>query len=295
VIGVGCARPFSRTYAESIKGNTIRFLRWADAAGCSSVANVTPATVRAYLEELLATRAVGKRSLRSPNTCYRILMQVRAFCKWAVVQELMPADATAGTKGPSRVYAFIEPLDDNQLVAVLQACGVGRSELLGTRNECLVHMLAFTGLRALELESLNRADLEGKDIVKVTGKGGWQRSVGLHPAVQASLDRYFQLRTDSSPAAFVDQDGRRMAHTAVRSVLHRIGRQVGIPKLGTHTLRRTAFTNMARAGFSAFELHAIGGWSTFVAAWQYIRRGAEASALDKHREFDPQVVAGGAS
>lgn len=290
LLGIGCRVAYSESYAKTLGDDAGRFLRWAAEQRGEGLLEITTETVRSYLALLLSTRAVNKRTRRSPNTVYGILMRLRAFARWAVTQGILESDPTAGMKGPRRVYAFVEPLSDGDLAAVLDACGRGRSPLLAARNQALVYMLAHTGLRAGELEGLDRADLEGRETVKVLGKGGKERRVALHPRVRAALGTYFTLRWDDSPAAFVDQDGRRLRHTALRALLQRVGVQLRLPRLGAHALRRTAFTNMARAGFSAFELQALGGWSTFQSAWQYVRRGAEAAALAKHRNFDPRTT-----
>ena len=289
ILGVGCSVAYSPSYVETLRADAERFLSWVESERGLSLPEVTQGTVRSYLAFLLSTRARNRPTQRSPNTVYGIFMRVRAFCRWAVQKGILPEDPTAGMKGPRRVYAFVEPLADGELAAVLDACARGRSPELAARNQALLLMLAFTGLRAGEILSTDRADLEGRETVKVVGKGGKERRVALHPRVRAALALYFSLRRGDvdQEAAFVTQDGLRMQHTALRALLHRVGMQLRMPGLGAHALRRTAFTNMARAGFSAFELRAIGGWNTFAAAWQYVRRGAEHSALAKHRAFDP--------
>ena len=286
VLGVGVPRPYSVATAETMAYAARDFMRWSELERGRRIFDADQAMVRSYVAYLLTTNARNKSTRRSPNTVYRTLTQVRAFCRWMVARGHMVEDPTDGIRGPRRLRTFVEPLGDHDLQAVIEACRRGRSPILAARNETLVYLLAFTGLRAAEVVGLRREDLEGRETVKVLGKGGKERVVALHQRVRSAIVGYLAMRWDSSPAAFVNQDGQPLSHAALRQALKSLGMQLRL-RLGAHALRRTAFTKMAEAGFSEFELRAIGGWSTMTVPWQYVRRGAERNALKRHAAFEP--------
>ena len=286
VLGIGVRSPYSQATAK-VMGYAVRsFLTWLEQERGVSILDVSPEYIRSYVAYLFTTNARNKDTRRSPNSVYRILMQLRAFCRWAVDMDLLDSDPTAGIKGPKRIQAFIEPYSDGELGMILRACGRGCSPEILARNQAIVYLLAFTGIRMAELLRLRREDLQGRDTVTLLGKGHKMRTVAIHPHVRDALTAYWALRRSDSPMAFVNVHGEPLTHVALRQTLKALGMQLGFP-VGAHALRRTAFTRMAVEGFSVFELKALGGWSTFVAADQYVRRGAERAALEKHRAFHP--------
>src|SRR5271157_3191012 len=116
------------------------------------------------------------------------------------------------------------------------------------RDNAMVHVLAFCGLRVSELSHLMVEDLEfERNVLHVrSGKGDKDREVVLEDRTRAAIDRYLTDRTlagESTPRLFP------VGPVTVERVVRRAAQNAGIPRRVTpHMLRHTLATALLSRG-----------------------------------------------
>src|SRR5439155_10111432 len=92
------------------------------------------------------------------------------------------------------------------------------------RDRLLLALFAFAGLRRSELLGLDWSDVDlERRLIRVRrAKGGRQRAVPIHPALEPLFVDYLRIRAgDSEPALFVGVQGKRLSPTImVQTFLH---------------------------------------------------------------------------
>jgi integrase len=95
------------------------------------------------------------------------------------------------------------------------------------RDRLLLALFAYAGLRRSELLGLDwdDVDLERRLLRIRKAKGGRQRAVPIHPALEPLFTDYLQLRVrDPEPALFVGVQGRRLTPTILTQTFLRYAR-----------------------------------------------------------------------
>lgn len=270
------SRGFSPLTAEKMDHNVSRFLRWLD--GDVSPFQIDAGMIERYLAYLLTTNARYTVRRRSPSTVRTYLKHLRAFYAWAVDAGLTDHDPTAGIRGPKEPDRIIEPIEPAS-VALLLTARHGRTPLMIAENQAIIAMLFDTGLRRGELLNLDRADVEGRDHITLIGKGGRERSVAISAPIRDRLNLYLALREDSSPALWVDQDGKRLSAVAWRGRLKRLAMQLRLKDISTHGFRRSAAVAAVENGLQHTFLKEVFGWSQDSTAARYVHAAARRSAV----------------
>ncbi len=144
------AGELAATTAKTYKRGAGRFLTW-----CASwdVESVSGDTVRLWLAELLA---VGYK----PAACNTWLAGVRSLYRWAVATHRITHNPLKHVRGQKRTQGTRkhrrQPLTDAEVRRVL---AIPDNLPIGLRNNALLHVLAYTGARTVEVHRANLADL----------------------------------------------------------------------------------------------------------------------------------------
>lgn len=128
----------------------------------------------------------------APATVNRGLSTLRLFCRWAVEQKLLADNPVQGIKDVPSTPLAPRSLPDQAVDALLRAVRDERDLRLRLRDEALLALLIYAGLRVQEVCDVQLRDLDlaaGMLIVR-SGKGGKARRLPLHPDAQRSLLRY---------------------------------------------------------------------------------------------------------
>lgn len=148
-------------------------------------------------------------------------------------------------------------------------------ELEKLRNEAIVAMLMFTGLRLQELLNLEVKDInfENSEIVVNQGKGRKDRIVPIHPSLLPVLKRYFQNRSETGrPSRYfftgIHSD-KQLAQKDVRRICRKISISSGI-KFTPHMLRHTFAREMIDKDFNLYKLKEIMGHADIRTTQRYL-------------------------
>jgi len=220
------------------------------------------------------------------NTVRNAHVALRAWFNWLSAEGEVSENPCLRLKTPKMEDVSPDPYTDDEVRAMLAACR-GR-DFMAARDAAIVGVLADTGLRASEFCGLEMEDVElDSERIKVLGKGGRHRFVGLGVAAQALLDRYLRRRESRRPELWLGRSGQPLTTSGLYRVIERIARQAGVLNPGVHRFRHYAATAMMRRGMGEMDLAKFMGWSTLAMAQRYTRHEAQERALKAHREHSP--------
>jgi len=146
----------------------------------------------------------------APATINRSLSTLRRLCSWAIEQKLLAENPTAGIEDIPSTPLAPRSLPEQAVDALLRATRSEHDLRLRLRDEALLALLIYAGLRVQEAcdVQLRDIDLAGGTVTVRSGKGGKARRLPLHPDAHRLLQRYLnEVRCPSGlPSIGSDQE-----------------------------------------------------------------------------------------
>jgi site-specific recombinase XerD len=275
-----------RKSAETVKsyGDGVRvYLNWCAAHNRPAV--LDRRQLREFVDGLLTSGA-------KPATATSRHLAVRRFSAWLAEEGEQPADPLMGLKSPHLDKPVVEPLTDDQLRAMLKACG--GPDLRDKRDEAILRLMFTTGARAGEVVALQTGDLDLRanppTAVIRRGKGGKGRVVPLPVEVAASIDRYLRARKmhrlSGDPALWLGDRGKHFSYDALHKTLATRAQMAGVPRFHPHRLRHTAAHRWLAKGGSEGGLMAVAGWTRPDMLMRYTKAQASARAAEEAQRLN---------
>lgn len=237
-------------YAHAVGG----FASWCDGLNITSLAEVRPTHVAAFVETLLETH--------SAPTVKQRLAAIRALFDWLVVGQVVPFNPASSVRGPKHsVKEGKTPvLSAEEARALLDAMDI--STLAGLRDRALIATLVFTFARVSAALSMRVEDVftQGRRTwVRLHEKGGKEHKMPCHHKLEDYLHAYIEaacLTSDgkawlfqSMPARTGKLSGKRLARQDVYRMVQRYLVKAKIDtKAGCHSWRATGLTDYLRNG-----------------------------------------------
>ena len=151
--------------------------------------------------------------------------------------------------------------------------------VLGLRDRAILALLYGTGIRATECATLLEKDVDlVAGTIRVTGKGGHERTLPLNPKAAESLKVYRQARGDVPlrGAFFRSRTGKAMSRGAIYERVRTHARRARIAKrVSPHTLRHTFATHLVRAGVGLVTIRDLLGHRLITSTQIYLHVTAE--------------------
>jgi site-specific recombinase XerD len=244
-----------KTYVNGFK----TFKTYLEAEGLT-LANVTPVTMRTWRDELKETYSTATVAMR--------ITAVRRFYKWLIEEGapiMNPAqEIEIRRRGGGKVHRR-EALSSAELGAVFDTCDTSPK---GRRDRAIIALMAYCGLRGVEVKRANLADLrtmEGRKVLWVHGKGraeADERAV-LPVHAETILLRWLAERGDVPGPLFTglgprNRGGRLSSRQIQRVIMERYklaGVTGGFKTM--HSLRHTAITNAITHGRETLDVMAM--------------------------------------
>jgi integrase/recombinase XerD len=249
------AGQIAATTAATYQRGLAKFTTW----GAAHPERATDHAVKEWLADLRAADI-------SQNAIAVWFAGVRSFFQWAVAEHHLTADPTQGVKrgkraGTSKLHKR-DLLTDAEMLRVLGG-------KLSIRDRAIVHLLAYTGARGIELQRADIEDLQteaGELVLLVQGKGRDEkdeRVVIAHPDARDAVYGYLAERgTDKGPLLVSESNrtkGGRLSSRALRMIVREILNDAGITsrRKSTHSFRHSAITAAIRGGASLHDAQAM--------------------------------------
>jgi len=269
-----------KTYGDGVRA----FLRWCTEHGHAPALDRD--LLKAFTVDLLDAGA-------KPSTVTSRHLSVRRFSAWLADEGEQPTDPLLGLKAPKIDAPVTQPLSDDDLRAMLNACR--GADLRDLRDAAIIRLMYTTGARAGEVVALQLDDVHPKAAVPYVvirrGKGGKGRTVPLAPEAALALDRYLRKaraghRLAASTDLWVGDRGKAFSYDALHKTLKMRAELAGLTGFHPHLLRHTAAHRWLSKGGSESGLMAVAGWARPDMLQRYTRARASERAAEEAQRLD---------
>ena len=148
----------------------------------------------------------------APATINRQLSLLRSFCAWATQAGCLAENPAASVAAIAATPLSPRSIAAEAVDALLREARTQSNPTLRLRNEAVLALLVFSGLRVQEAcdVQLRDLDLVGGAVTVRHGKAGKARRVPLHPEAQKMLQRYLnQVRCPSQDLPVIGSEKER--------------------------------------------------------------------------------------
>lgn len=209
---------------------------------------------------------------------------VRSFTAWCLRRGLTATDVGERLASPRIERALPTVLDRHQADELMRhvAMAADDGSPVALRDRAIIELLYATGIRVAELCAADLADVDDeRRTITVLGKGGKQRTVPFGVPAALALQQWREVRprllsaTASTSALFLGVRGGRIDPRAVRSVVHALTQEAGVPDLAPHGLRHTAATHVLEGGADLRMVQELLGHSSLATTQRYTHVSVE--------------------
>ena len=184
------------------------------------------------------------QKMRNVSNTYLDNMRLvfNSFFTWLNNKGYINKNPTIGLEPIKKEKKIKKPFTDEELEKLRRTC-------IQDRDLALIEFLYSTGVRASELVTLNRdnIDLNGKSVI-VYGKGNKEREVYLTATACLHLKEYLKTRNDDNEALFVTtrKPYNRLTVAGLEHILKNLGKLAGVEKCHPHRFRCTMASNVLK-------------------------------------------------
>ena len=235
---------------------------------------ITPADVLSYVEHLRRERENGDSAVNRQVTV------LKCFYRAMVAMGHLEARANPLAHFPTmkaRARKLPVVLSEAEIQRLLDKPPT--DTILGLRDRALLAVLYGTGIRASECAQLTEGDVDlDEQTVRVTGKGGHQRTLPLNAKVTAALRTYRQVRGMVLPecAFFQSRSKKALTRNAIYDRVRKYALAAKIPKrVSPHRVRHSFATHLMRRGVDLVTLRDLLGHRQITSTQVYLHVTAE--------------------
>lgn len=254
------AQATADTYARGMS----KLLAWI---GEHDVTRIGPQVLREWKADMLAAGL-------SPATANVHLAGAKAFFAWAVAEQGLAYNPSAGIKSAARRGAARrhkrDALTDAEVLRVLAQ--PDRDTPTGKRDRAMLHLMAYCGLRGVECQRARLGDMATGEHLRlnVRGKGGGGDTTEpvfvVHPDALAALYDWLAVhprRRELAAPLFCGLGNRNgggpLGMATIRRLVTGYYADAGVvdPRKSTHSLRHSLVTNLIRHGVAPTKIMAV--------------------------------------
>ena len=233
---------------------------------------ITPKVIldfRTYLKEKYAPQTVNLR-----------LTAIRRFYSFMVNTNRLPYNPASEIKNVKRSNSRVhkrDALTTNEVRCLLNNCDITSDA--GLRDYAMIALMAYCGLRTVEVFRANCEDLQTKSnrlVLFVQGKGyeDADNYVVIPAAIEFELRQWYSIRKQGPLfTSFSNRScGKRLSRRAIRSIVKKHFADCGIvgKNKSTHSLRHTAITNAIANDATPMQVQAMARHNSFDTTLNYI-------------------------
>ena len=168
-----------------------------------------------------------------------------------------------------------------------------RKKEYAIRNQCIIMLLLYTGMRVSECCNLNILDIDmDEHTIRVFGKGNKERSVFYMPSIDDYINniRNTLIKDQNEQAVFIGSKGGRITSRAIENILNDRSKQSLNPfKVTPHMLRHTFATTLLNNNMDLKMLQELLGHSS-LSTTQIYTHVSKARLKRVYNETHPMAV-----
>lgn len=189
------------------------------------------------------------------------LAGVKSFYSWALQSGRLDHDPTQGIKQEKVKRAARHERDilTGEEMRRLLAQAARDQSPAGIRNQAIIYLLAFSGMRSVEVYRSNYEDIQpkgGRMVLMLQGKGHTSKDdyIVINERLEPALYSWLEIRGNQPGALFVSlsdrSKGERLSLRAIRAIVKQLYQAAGIigEHKSTHSLRHTVATHLLAKG-----------------------------------------------
>jgi integrase/recombinase XerC len=221
--------------------------------------------VRLDARRFRAFMAARRRTGMGSRSLARTMSALRVFFRWLEAQEIARNRSLRQVAMPKVPHGIPKPLTVEKAAAVVDGGAGAEPDWVMARDSAVLLLLYGSGLRISEALGLQRRDapLDGRDVLRITGKGGKERLVPVLPVTQAAIVRYIALcpyTLAPNGPLFLGAKGGRLSPRIVQLLMERMRAGLGLPDTATpHALRHSFATHLLSAGADLRQIQELLG------------------------------------
>jgi integrase/recombinase XerC len=228
------------------------------APGLADLAGLDSRQFRAFLASRRQSGAASRSLARS-------LSGLRTFFRWLEAEDVARNRAIQQVARPKIGRSLPRPLNVEKAAAVVDGGMETVLDWVAARDAAVLLLLYGSGLRISEALGVARRDapVEGREMLRVIGKGGKERLVPVLPVIQAAVARYvalcpYPLAPDGP--LFLGAKGGPLSPRIVQLLMEGLRAALGLPDTATpHALRHSFATHLLSAGADLRQIQELLG------------------------------------
>lgn len=236
------------------------------------------------MDRLSPARSTGRKGI-SYSSMNRALATLRSLYKWGegrgeVAQNPMRSIPSLKTSSPlphfipkNVMSEVIEPTEHPSS----EEEGRAMADWLAARNDMIVKMFYYTGMRLSEIASL-RTNSFSSDLatVRVLGKGNKERVIPIIDRLRSELNSYFLnisppiICTNQSNSLFLSNSGSPLSSSMIYRITRKTLSEAGVQgRKSPHVLRHTFATHLLNEGGDIRVIQELLGHTSLQATQRY--------------------------
>lgn len=248
---------------EAYERDLRQFFSWlkGDLGHAPCIADLARLDTKRFRSFMAARRRAGF----SGRSLARTMSALRAFFRWLEAREIVRNRGILHVVLPKIGHAIPKPLTIEKAADVVDGGAAADLDWIAARDVAVLLLLYGSGLRISEALGLTRKDApaNGRDVLRITGKGGKERAVPILPITQAAIARYIALcpyPLESDAPLFLGAKGGRLSPRILQLVMERLRTDLGLPATATpHALRHSFATHLLSAGADLRQIQELLG------------------------------------
>ncbi|MFA6675322.1 MAG: site-specific tyrosine recombinase/integron integrase [Bacilli bacterium] len=270
-------RNFSPATIDSYRRDIEKFFVFLNKEGCL-MDQVNQLIIRNFLTDELQN-GVSKRS------CKRRLSALRHFYRYLIDAHYVDENPFLFVSAPKTDKIYPRFLYKDQIIDMMKA-NRERKDELAIRDQAIISMLYYCGIRASELVNLDVQDVNLKTrIVRVFGKGRKERLLPFTNDCRDDIQNYLdQLRPlllakskEPTASLFLNNEGCRLTTRGLEFILREIEQKTGdYLGLHPHLLRHSFATHLLENGADLRVIQELLGHASINATQVYTHVTEEA-------------------
>jgi integrase/recombinase XerD len=257
---------------KAYRSDVLQFLSFTTRSG---IIRVTPTRMLAFLSHL------KKAKHCSDNTIKRKLSSIRRFIRFleafGLSRKFHFPKGGIRYRAQARLPRVMPLTEVNRLLLAARSRsgshGYGRYK--GIRDQVIISLLFYTGMRVGEVVGLDRSNIDADSgVVLVHGKGGRDRVLYVRNLpLLTTMRKYVTLRArtrTASEALFVNRAGGRLTSRSVEAIFEACLRRAEIlGKYTPHSMRHTMATTLLEKGVNLRAVQEVLGHSSIASTQIY--------------------------
>lgn len=233
------------------------------------------------VDRITANKNSGQTKL-NPYSVNRMLSVLRSYLKYLLDMDYNSPLSPDIIKMIKVTKKKTQVAEIEELVKIIEfPSKIEKDKRVALRNRAILEVLFSTGLRISELINLKINQIDKTGRIFVLGKGKKERFVYLTPRALKHLKKYFDIRHDDSPFAFIPYRGanspknkekdKKISPNYLQAKIKRYREllDINIP-ISAHSLRHGFATYLAEAGANPAAIQVLLGHESLDTTTRYV-------------------------